>query len=172
MKTSKILLAASLFALFFSCKKENSTTKTTQNPSSGNDVVYNLSKSTLLDLVNKVRQTGCTCGTTVMPAVGVVTWNDALAKAADDHSADMLSKNYFSHTGSDGSDPGMRIIAVGYIWQAYGENIALGYPNEQAVMDGWLKSEGHCKNIMSPDFLEMGAAREGDYWTQDFGKKQ
>lgn len=171
MKTKKILVGLILFGLVFSCKKDDSTIKTTEN-SGGNAIVYNLNKTTILDLVNKARQTGCTCGVTIMPPVATVSWNDQLAKAADNHSADMNLKNYFSHTGSDGSDPGTRIAASGYSWQAYGENIALGYPNEQAVMDGWLKSEGHCKNIMSVNFVEMGAAREGDYWTQDFGKKQ
>jgi len=73
-----------------------------------------LNKSTLLQLVNNVRKTGCTCGTTSMPPVAVVIWNDELAKAADNHSADMKTNNYFSRTGADGSNPGTRITAVGY----------------------------------------------------------
>jgi uncharacterized protein YkwD len=83
----------------------------------------------------------------------------------------MQTLNYFSHTAKDGSDPGTRITKAGYTWRAYGENIAFGYPDEQAVMDGWIHSEGHCKNIMSPNFKEMGAGRAGDYWTQEFGAK-
>jgi uncharacterized protein YkwD len=174
MKTIKTILVLSLFAFVFSCKKDDSAIKTDYNstPSNGTDIVYNLNKSTLLQLVNNTRQKGCTCGTTTMPPVVSVTWNDQLAKAADNHSLDMKSNNYFSHTGTDGSNPSTRITAVGYSWQAYGENIALGYSDEQAVMNGWLNSEGHCKNIMGADFSEMGAGREGDYWTQDFGKKQ
>ena len=46
------------------------------------------------------------------------------------------------------------------------ENIANGYASEQSVMNGWLGSEGHCKNIMNGSFKEMGAGREGNYWTQ------
>jgi len=107
-----------------------------------------------------------------MPPVGAITWNDQLAKAADAHSVNMLAKIFFSHTGSDGTDPGSRITSSGYTWQAYGENIAFGYSNEQAVMAGWLKIEGHCKNIMNANFIEMGVAREGDYWTQEFARKQ
>jgi uncharacterized protein YkwD len=41
-----------------------------------------------------------------MPAVGAVVWNDQLAKAAYDHSVDMNTQDYFSHTGLDGSSPG------------------------------------------------------------------
>ncbi|MEJ0106013.1 MAG: CAP domain-containing protein [Bacteroidota bacterium] len=164
-----------LSIVLFSCKKsdvatDNPGTDDNNNNTSGN-VVYNINKATLLQLVNNARTAGCTCGATVMPAVGTVVWNDKLAKAAYDHSADMKTNNYFSHTGLDGSDPGQRITAAGYSWTTYGENIANGYTTEQAVMDGWLKSEGHCKNIMDADFKDMGAGREGNYWTQAFGAK-
>ena len=107
-----------------------------------------------------------------MPPVSPVTWNDQLAKAAYEHSADMKTKNYFEHIAPDGSNPGERITATGYIWRTYGENIALGYKDEQAVMNGWLTSEGHCKNIMNANFKEMGAGREGNYWSQEFGAKR
>jgi uncharacterized protein YkwD len=83
----------------------------------------------------------------------------------------MNKNNYFSHTGLDGSSPGDRITRVGYNWRAYGENIAKGYTSEQAVMNGWLQSEGHCKNIMSSNVKEMGVGRDGNYWTQVFAAK-
>jgi|SRR5690606_33170048 len=130
---------------------------------------YNVDKTVLLQLVNDVRKTGCNCGSTAMPPVNAVSWNDLLAKAAYDHSADMNAQDYFSHTGADGSSPGTRITATGYRWRSYGENIAKGYSNENAVMQGWLNSEGHCKNIMNASFKEMGAGRDGAYWTQVFG---
>jgi uncharacterized protein YkwD len=104
-----------------------------------------------------------------MPPVATVTWNDNLAKAAYSHSSDMSSKKYFDHTSPTGSTAGTRITAAGYPWKTYGENIAMGYADEQAVMNGWLSSEGHCLNIMNAAFKEMGAGREGNYWTQEFG---
>lgn len=125
----------------------------------------------MLQLVNAVREKGCTCGTTVMPPVKPLVWNDILEAVALAHSKDMNTNNYFSHTGLDGSDPGERITKAGYVWSAYGENIALGYPDEQSVMTAWLQSEGHCKNIMDGNFKEMGAGEDGGYWTQDFGSK-
>ena len=165
-----------LSILLFSCKKndvaaDNNSGNNNNNNITSGDVVYNVSKATLLQLVNNVRTTGCTCGTTVMPAVATVVWNDKLGKAGYDHSVDMETNNYFSHTGLDGSNPGQRITAAGYVWQSYGENIASGYTSEQAVMNGWLNSEGHCKNIMNADFKDMGVGRDGNYWTQDFGSK-
>ena len=55
-----------------------------------------------------------------MPPVAAVIWNDKLAKAAYDHSVDMKSNDYFSHTGLNGSSPGQRITAAGYSWKTYG----------------------------------------------------
>ena len=106
-----------------------------------------------------------------MPAVGVVAWSDQLAKAAYDHSVDMNKQGYLSHTGLDGSNPAQRITAAGYHWSTWGENIAEGYSTEQIVINAWLGSEDHCKNIMNGVFKDIGVGRDGNYWTQDFGSK-
>ena len=161
--------------LLFSCKKtdvvvDNSNANNGNN-NNDNGIAYNVNKAAILQLVNDVRKKGCTCGTTVMPPVAAVIWNDQLAKAAYDHSVDMNTHDYFSHTGLDGSSPGQRIIAAGYHWTSYGENIAEGYSTEQIVMNAWLGSEGHCKNIMNGGFKDLGVGRDGNYWTQDFGSK-
>ncbi len=176
MFTRLLVTALILSIVIFSCKKEDIPVNN-QTPGSGNNggssvtIVYNVDKTKLLQLVNDVRQTGCNCGTTTMPPVAAVAWNDKLAKAAYDHSSDMKSNDYFSHTGLNGSNAGQRITAAGYIWKTYGENIAKGYASEQAVMNGWLSSEGHCKNIMNANFKEMGVGKQGDYWTQLFGAR-
>ena len=171
MKTKKFSLYILLSCVvLYSCRKEDTVTeKPDTGGESGTDSTVN--ESTLLSLVNNVRKTGCTCGTTAMPAVAPVTWNSVLEKVALLHSTDMNKNNYFSHTSLDGSTPGDRITRAGYNWRAYGENIAKGYTSEQAVMTGWLQSEGHCKNIMSGNVKEMGIGRDGNYWTQVFASK-
>jgi len=169
MKT-RIITASIIIALFFSCKKEDTATGDEPIPPA-DEFVHNLNKTSLLSLINQSRLQGCTCGTTVMPSVAAITWNDQLGNAAYLHSADMNSNNYFSHTGLDGSTPGTRIAAQGYNWKSYGENIANGFTSEQSVMQGWLNSEGHCKNIMDSKFKEIGAGRSGNYWTEVFGSK-
>jgi uncharacterized protein YkwD len=128
-----------------------------------------INKTVLLQLVNKVRQSGCTCAGKYYPPVPPVQWNEQLEKAALAHSRDMSAKKYFSHTAPDGSNGGVRIERAGYHWMAYGENIASGYKSEQEVISGWLSSPGHCKNIMNKNYREMGVARAGNYWTQTFG---
>lgn len=129
-------------------------------------------KQELLDLVNKVRENGCNCSGEDMPPVAAIVWNDTLTIVAQTHSDDMNSHNKLDHTGSDGSSPGDRLDYAGYNWTTYAENIAVGYTSEQAVIDGWLKSEGHCKNIMNANVTEMGVATSGSYWTQIFAAKK
>jgi uncharacterized protein YkwD len=127
-----------------------------------------VNKNLLLQLVNEARRKGVQCGSTWHPPVPPVTWNNLLENAARDHASDMYTKNYFSHIENDGSTANTRIEKAGYNWMAYGENIGLGYRSEKEVVDAWLKSPGHCANIMSKNYKEMGVGRAGDYWTQDF----
>ncbi|GGI29401.1 CAP domain-containing protein [Pedobacter mendelii] len=166
-----ILLFLSISVI--SCKKNDlSVTTNNEKPiNTGLAVNTNLNNDLILKLVNDVRKAGCSCGSSNMPAVAPLTWNNLLAAAALAHSKDMNANNYFSHTSLDGNNAGMRIIAAGYQWTTYGENIAAGQPNEQAVFDAWINSEGHCKNIMNANFKEMAVAKDGKYWTQEFGRQ-
>ncbi|MFD5871588.1 sigma-70 family RNA polymerase sigma factor [Streptomyces sp. NPDC060322] len=104
---------------------------------------------------------------------GPVSGNSLLTTAASRHSADMVARDYFSHTSPDGTDPGARITAVGYRWSTYGENIAKGQQTADSVMDAWMNSEGHRANILNCAFKEIGVGREdssgGPVWTQNFG---
>ena len=129
-----------------------------------------ISPQRMLDLVNDVRTSGCDCGSDYFPPVDPVRWDSRLEEAAYNHSVWMEQNRNLSHTETGGSNAGDRIDATGYNWQAFGENIAEGYSTEEAVMDAWLRSPGHCENIMNPDFFEMGAAVSGGYWTQVFAQ--
>ncbi len=131
-------------------------------------------KSEFLNTINKTRTKGCNCGDTYFPPAPALTWNDKLFNAATGHAKDMSKRNYFSHTSKDGRSMQDRIIAGGYTYKGFksfaiGENIAQGQQSIAEVMDGWFKSEGHCKNLMNPDFKEIGVAEYKDYWVQDFG---
>nr|WP_281392501.1 CAP domain-containing protein [Chitinophaga varians] len=142
----------------------------TTNPGTG--VAGNtIDRAVLLSLVNDVRSKGCNCGGVQMPPVGPVVWNDLLEKAAYNFSVDMKTNNFFSHTSPSGSTPGNRLDAVGYKWNTYGENIAQGYSTEQAVIQAWIASPGHCKNIMNGSYKDMGVGRAGTYWTMDLGAR-
>lgn len=115
-------------------------------------------RAELLRLVNERRARGAVCGADTLAAAPALVWQTAIAQAAARHSQDMVDKSFFSHTGSDGSSAGQRLSASGYAWSRWGENIAYGYSSSAAVVDGWMKSEGHCRNLMNPAFSEMGLA--------------
>jgi uncharacterized protein YkwD len=130
----------------------------------------------VLILTNEARAHARRCGRTPYAAVGPLTLNAALDKAALEHSKDMAVHNYMDHTGRDGSGPAERITRTGYKWRVVGENLASGMMTPEEAVAGWLQSPHHCENIMTGKFNEMGIAfavnpnnDAGVFWTQTFG---
>ncbi|NMT65134.1 CAP domain-containing protein [Marinobacter orientalis] len=131
----------------------------------------------MLNRVNEARSEPRQCGDQDFDAAEPLSWNCKLEDAARAHSRDMIEMEFFSHTGPGGVQTGKRVSDRGYSWSAVGENIAMGQNSVDDVVDGWLSSPGHCANIMSTNFTEMGAARveapESQYspfWTQVFAR--
>jgi uncharacterized protein YkwD len=132
-----------------------------------------------MQLVNEVRSAGFDCGSEgVFGPTSPLTWNSALAAAAERHSGDMAGADFFSHTGSDGTTIGDRAPDAGYSFYVVGENIAAGYETAINVLVAWLNSPGHCVNIMSPLYEDYGSSIVTNahsyyniYWTQVFGTR-
>jgi uncharacterized protein YkwD len=115
----------------------------------------------VLALVNDERAVkGCTA----------LVIDDRITTAAQGHSTDMATQNYFSHTSKDGRTFDKRMRGAGYP-KPGGENIAMGYATPNAVMEGWMNSQGHRENILNCSFTTMGLGLDtrGNYWTQNFG---
>lgn len=98
-----------------------------------------------------------------------------LTASAEDWSRQMGRGDFFRH-----SDTAEQIEKFGYDAVGWGENIAAGYPTPKAVVDGWIDSPGHRRNLLRADFEDIGigyhrqANDGGDapythYWTQIFG---
>jgi uncharacterized protein YkwD len=105
--------------------------------------------------------------------------NRALDLAAQVHAEDMARYNFMSHFGSNGSSPAARIRAAGYPWINWAENVAVGYATPAAVMNGWMNSPGHRRNILNANLREIGigfvrAPGTGwrTFWCQDFGTRR
>lgn len=94
-----------------------------------------------------------------------------ITTAAQAHSTDMAEKGYFDHNSPDGRDPGDRMVAAGYPTPG-GENIARGQRDAAEVVQAWLDSPGHRRNIEDCSFTTIGVGLDerGNYWTQDFGR--
>lgn len=112
-----------------------------------------------VSLMNAHRQTvGCEA----------LVWNSAVAGVAQAHSQDMLSRSYFAHDNPDGESPFDRLRAAGVTYSGAAENIAYGYPDAAAVLNGWLNSSGHRRNIENCGLSEHGVGLEGTHWTHVF----
>ncbi len=159
-----------LIFLLASCKDDDNS----DDPFGlGSTDEVNLDVDLILKIVNQNRAAGAVCGGQDKEAVMTLLWSDELAKAALDHSNDMQKNNYFNHTSQDGREFSQRAKEAGFEGSPVGENIAQGYPNEEAVMQGWMESAGHCMNIMNGNATHVGIARsdEGSYWTMVLGRK-
>lgn len=130
--------------------------------------------------INGYRAAGASCRSAgYFASAQPLVWDSRLAQAAAAHSQDMATKNYFSHTSPTGSTMVSRINATGYTWSRIGENIAAGYATVNAVVDGWMASDGHCANLMNPDFKDAALACVASststyrsYWTLDLGRQR
>jgi len=105
-----------------------------------------------------------------------VTLNAELGAAAEYHSADMATNNYFDHYLFDGTDAGTNIQNFGYTGFPYAENIAAGMETAQEVLIGWQNSPEHNATMTSPQYTEVGigrayneASQYGWYWTATYG---
>ncbi|ELZ88965.1 hypothetical protein C453_00940 [Haloferax elongans ATCC BAA-1513] len=126
--------------------------------------------------------------------LSTLKYDSELSEIAGSHSQDMAGRQYFSHVSPDGTT-----LSDRYQWHGYecrvstssneyatgGENIAYRAStnletNESrlavTIVDGWMNSTGHRKNILRPywenEGIGVNVTREGDktavYVTQNF----
>ena len=89
--------------------------------------------------------------------------NNDLTKLARLKSKDIVENNYFSHQSPTYGSPFdmMRDHGINYMYA--GENLAQNTTAEKAF-NAWMNSEGHRKNVLNPNFNELGVgiAPKGD----------
>jgi uncharacterized YkwD family protein len=93
-----------------------------------------------------------------------------LSKMAHEKSRDMSANGYFSHTSPTYGSPFDMMKKYGITYRYAGENIAKGQRTPEEVVKAWMNSEGHRKNILSPNFnyIGVGYVAQGNLWTQEF----
>lgn len=113
-----------------------------------------------------------------------------LERTAQAHTAEMVQRNYISHTGPSGSSPLSRIRGGGYLGKhrrfTYGENIGFGdgsHATPGDIVKGWMSDAVHRSQILNPSFRDSGigfVARtpsvfgshgRGAIITQDYGSR-
>lgn len=127
--------------------------------------------------INDARATGRRCGILKkLDAAPPLQRSAALDMAAAAHARDIAARGALGHEGADGSTAAERAERAGYRWTTVGENVAAGQTEAADVVDTWLDSPGHCRNLMDARFSDTGiavAVNESDdkviYWVQVYG---
>ena len=100
-----------------------------------------------------------------------VAVNSALTQAATAHARDLARSGAFSHSGSNGSSVADRVRRQGYGFCFVAENIAKGQGSLEQVLNGWLASPAHRRNILASQAREFGLVRgPGNLWVMVLGK--
>ncbi|ORX66439.1 SCP-domain-containing protein [Linderina pennispora] len=97
---------------------------------------------------------------------GPLAIDERLNTMAQKHSDYQNSVSQMTHDDSAGS-LGQRCSAVGITWTGVAENVAWNYPDVTAVMNGWIDSPGHFRNLIG-DYTLVGFGYNNGYATQDF----
>jgi len=122
-----------------------------------------------LDRVNEARREA---------GLAPVTPNRLLNEAAQRYAELMLARGFYGHVTREGGSPRSRAEAVGYRpFTFLGENIAQGLFGPREVVDRWLASPGHRRNILEEQAADTGlGVAYGDtpdgfrvLWVQIFG---
>jgi uncharacterized protein YkwD len=93
-------------------------------------------------------------------------WNDSLMLAAQRYAEELAQRRTLSHTGVDGSTASERAAAAGF-QGAVAENLASGFQDPVAVVEAWIASPGHLRNLLIDfEYLGIGVAVDGGtpYW--------
>jgi uncharacterized YkwD family protein len=96
-----------------------------------------------------------------------------LSNVAREKSKDMQAKGYFSHTSPTYGSPFDMMRDFGISYKSAAENIAQGQRTPEEVVQAWMNSEGHRKNILNADYTHIGVGHEtkSNHWTQMFIRK-
>ncbi|HVL82098.1 MAG TPA: CvpA family protein [Actinomycetota bacterium] len=84
-----------------------------------------------------------------------LTYDERLRDLGRSHSFDMYVQGYFAHRGMDGSSPSERMTRARIEYVVSGENLAIA-PSVSMAHDGLMRSPGHRRNILDPEFTSLG----------------
>jgi hypothetical protein len=127
-----------------------------RNPKAVLAYATSVSPQELLNDTNQARQTD---GKTKLKI------NPELTEAAQAKANDMALRNYWSHNTPAGNPPWTFVTATGYNYQKLGENLAAGFIDSRATVNGWLASPEHRENMLDAAYTEVGFgyANNADY---------
>jgi uncharacterized protein YkwD len=116
-----------------------------------------------------------------MAAAAALRWDEQLAVSSTRYAAELARRKTLSHEGQVAATLAERLRAAGYPMRSAAENLASDR-NEpfEALLQLWLASPAHCRNLMDADFRDAGLAcvsGEGDaagqrFWVLHLGRSR
>ena len=104
----------------------------------------------------------------------ILTVDSIISTTARNHSTDMATYRYFSHTNLAGESPFVRMERDGISFYTAGENIAMGQMSAIFAHEALMNSIGHRNNILNESYEKIGVgvffAGDIPYYTQNFYK--
>ncbi len=88
--------------------------------------------------------------------VGTLQENTRLTAAAQAKAEDMARRGYFAHNGPEGKEPWQWILESGYDYSYAGENLAVRFVDSKEVVNAWMASPTHKRNIVKGAYTEIG----------------
>lgn len=85
-------------------------------------------------------------------------YNAKLSEAARAKVSDMFQHNYWAHVSPQGVEPWYFITNSGYQYQHAGENLARDFADANSIVNAWIASPTHKKNLLDPRFKDIGIA--------------
>ena len=177
------LLSASIALLVISVVATENTASAQSTPSSGSAPTCEGGSLSLNDY--EMRTYELHNQTRASNNLTTLCVSEILTQAARSHSQEMLDQGYFSHNSYNGESSSARLERFDYnSYKKVGENIAWGsggLASPENIFQGWMESSGHRKNILDPDYREVGIGTatgecEGysdcTMYTADFGVRQ
>lgn len=137
-----------LFALFiFGCNKDSNSI----------DIGVDISRSELLFQHNRQRM--------INGDLHTLSRDPFLEDRAQKWAEVMAQRNSLTHSRLEINDTKFFML---------GENIAKGYEDIETVVDGWMNSPGHRRNILNPKYNKAGfgyakMTNGSPYWCAQFG---
>lgn len=109
-----------------------------------------LSKDAIINITNSYRQD---------KDLKPLKENAKLDSSAEKKLKDIFDNQYFEHVSPSGIEIEDLVEGAGYKYIIIGENLAMGnFKNDQALVDAWMNSAGHRKNILNENYTEIGVA--------------
>jgi uncharacterized protein YkwD len=109
-----------------------------------------LTREALVDLTNTAR---------TEEGLSALRANRQLDAIAEERARDMVEGQYFGHVSPTGDRVALVAARIGYKYSIIAENLATGaFRTNLEVIEAWLHSPGHRKNILFPQLKEIGTS--------------